>query len=185
MRIQHQTNRRKKVALSALILALVVAGAFGVYTYLHRDDTKRDSSGTSLERTPQDLKLEEELKNDAAKKEQNTQTDQSTTPTVNQDTNLQQVNVVLTNTGQDNNTISASGFVSNAVEEGGVCKYIFSNGQKTIQKTSTTLVNASSTTCKTIRFDKSELTTGPWKVQIEYISSVSTGKSNILEVDVT
>ncbi|MNT74903.1 hypothetical protein D3C72_2137580 [compost metagenome] len=75
--------------------------------------------------------------------------------------------------------------MSNATEDGGSCKYVFVSDQKTVEKTSTTLANANSTTCKTVRFSESELATGSWKVHVEYSSSVSIGISNELELTIS
>jgi hypothetical protein len=179
-------NNSKKVVIIVVAIAIILAviGAAG-YFYLHRNDIKRDENGVSIEQTPQDKKQEQDLKDDPTKKQQPTQTDRPTEPTVDQKSQLQQVNVVLTNTGVTNGTVSASGFVSNVIESNGTCKYIFTNGQKTVEKTSTTLTNPTSTTCKTVEFNSSELGTGTWKVKINYSSSASTGVSNELEVTIT
>lgn len=186
MKIQYNKNHKIKVVVIVLLFVVaVLVAALGGYMYIHKDDIKRDANGTSTERTGQDIKLEEDLKSNPENKSNNTQTDTPTAPAVDTETKLQKVNVILTYTGQSGDMVSASGFVSNAIEEGGSCKYVFISDQKTVEKTSTTLANANSTTCKTVRFDKSELAAGLWKVQIEYTSSVSTGKSNILEMNVT
>lgn len=186
MRIHPHNRNGKKTALIALgLLAVIGLGSFGVYAYLHRNDIKRDANGVSVERTQQDLKLEEELKRDVSRKEQSTQTDRPADPVIDEETNLQQANVVLTNTGQSGDEITASGFVSNVVEEGGVCTFVFTDGQRAVKKNTGTLPNANSTTCKTVRFNKEELSAGTWRVYIEYSSSVSAGNSNELEVRVT
>lgn len=185
MRIQSKkTWSKKKAAIVALLIVVVGAGTYSAYVYFHKDDIKRDDKGVSVERTPQDVKLEEELNKDPAKKEQTSQTDHPATPEVNNQTGLQNASVVLTNTGETNGEVSASGFVSNVVEESGTCKYIFTKGDATVEKTSTTLPNANSTTCKTVHFDKSELGVGVWKTALEYNSSTSSGRSNELEVTI-
>ena len=67
-------------------------------------------------------------------------------------------------------------------EPGGVCTFTFSNGTTVITKTSTTLVNPTSTTCETVAFSASELTeSGTWKVEIKYSSSSSEGTSGSKE----
>lgn len=168
--------------VTVLALLLLAALGYALYTHLNKDTIKRDANGVSVERTQQDLKLEEELKNDASRKQQATQTDRPSEPAVDEKTNLQKANVVLTNAGYTDDSVSASGFVSNIVEQTGSCKYVFTSGERVIEKSSGTLVNSSSTTCKTVEFPKSELGAGPWKVHIVYSSDMAYGKSNELEV---
>lgn len=188
MRIQgHTKSNRSKIIISIVAVLLLVAVGVGAYFYLHRhdNDIKRNPNGISTEQTPQDKKLQQDLNNDPSKKQQTTQTDQPPAPTIDKTTNLQQVNVILTNTGESNGMISASGFVSNAVEANGTCSYVFTNGSMSVTKTSTTLTNANSTTCKTIQFSASELSRGTWNVQLKYSSPTSAGSSNTLEVSVS
>lgn len=184
MRIDKKSH--KKVIIISVIAALILAAAgFAGYYYLYRNDTKHSTTGVSLERTPEDKKLEQNLKDNPQQKQQATQTDQPSAPPVDKTTNLQQVNVVLTNTGETNGMVSASGFVSNVVESNGSCSYVFTNGPSSVTKTSTTLTNANSTTCKTVQFNASELGAGTWNVQLKYSSPTSTGSSNTLQVAVS
>ncbi len=187
MRLQENKNRKSKKPLVVSVLIIVLAAAIvsTIYLYVHRNDIKRDSNGVSIERTPQDKKLEQDLNKNPEKKEESTQTDQPPKPSVDPSTKLQKVNVVLTNVGESEDaSISASGFVSNIVETNGVCTYQFTSAGRVIEKQSTILPSASSTTCKTINFPASELGSGVWKVQLKYTSSVSEGISNTLEVNV-
>lgn len=182
----HSNHRTAKVIIASIAAVLLVGGAaVGGLMYSQRNDIKRDPKGVSTERTPQDKQLEQNLNNHPDQKQQTTQTDHPTAPSVDKSTNLQQVNVILTNTGEANGSISASGFVSNAVESTGVCTYVFTSGSKNVEKTSTTLTNSTSTTCKSVQFSASELNSGTWKVQLKYSSPTSTGSSNTLDLVVS
>jgi flagellar basal body-associated protein FliL len=187
MRINNHNNHRtaKIVIVSIAAVLLVGSATVGAFMYFHRNDIKRNSNGISTEQTPQDKQLEQNLNNNPDQKQQTTQTDHPAAPSVDKATNFQQVNVILTNTGETNGSVSASGFVSNTVESTGTCKYVFTNGQKSVEKTSTTLTNSTSTTCKTVQFSASELSAGTWKVQLKYSSPTSTGLSNTLDLVVS
>jgi len=183
--INKKNNKKTKlVVLTIVSLLLVCLASLAVYAYVHRNDNEieRDANGISVERTPQDLALEENLENNPSDKTNNSQTDTPLFPEVDETTNKQNVNVILTNAGEINGNISASGFISNLVEENGTCTYIFTNGQNIHKKEATTMTNPNSTTCKTISFPNSELGTGVWKVNLIYSSSSAKGTSNILEV---
>lgn len=182
MRIKQGNSTKIKTIFAILAVSILLgAGVFAWNWYLHKDEIKRDANGVSLERTPQDKKLEDELNKDLSKKESN-HSDLPQTPSIDPESNLQKVNVVLTNVAQSGDQISASGFVSNVVESDGVCSYLFTNGSNKVEKQSTTLVNSTSTTCKSISFSGSELSIGKWEAQISYSSSLSSGISNKMEL---
>lgn len=137
-----------------------------------------------MDRSETEKKASEDLKNNPETKLDNKQTDNPNTPVVDDTTGKQRVNVLLTNTGTFNNKVSASGMVTNAVEEGGTCTFVFTNGSTEVVKNSTTLTNPSSTSCTTVSFPSSELSPGVWKVKIDYSSSASMGESNTKELTV-
>lgn len=182
MRIEKSNSKRVKIISTAVVAVVLLGLGVTVWNwYVHKDDIKRDANGVSIERTAQDKKLEEELNKDPGKKEL-VQSDRPEDPSVDSNTNLKSVNVILTNTGMNNDNVTASGFVSNVVESDGTCTFVFTNDQKTLKKQSETLPNPTSTTCKSISFNKSELGSGTWKVQIQYSSSESAGMSNEMEL---
>ena len=185
MYINQKKSSKKTILIISSILVLALVAVAGGYWYIHRGDSKRDVNGVSTERTSQDKELEQKLNSNPEQKQQTTQTDHPAAPSVDKTTSLQQVNVILTNTGETNGFVSASGFVSNAIESTGTCTYVFTNGQKIVEKTSTTLTNSTSTTCKTVKFSASELSAGTWKVQLKYSSPTSTGSSNTLDLVVS
>jgi hypothetical protein len=185
MHINSKKSYKKTILIIASILVLALAVAIGGYLYMRTGNNKYDSNGISTERTLQDKQLEKKLDSNPDQKQQATQTDHPTTPSVDESTNLQQVNVILTNTGEVDGSVSASGFVSDVVESTGTCTYVFTNGQKTVEKVSNTLTNATSTTCKTVQFSASDLSAGTWEVQLKYSSPTSTGSSNMLNLVVS
>lgn len=188
-------NKRVKSQNKTLIIAFILTAIIGAYlafawfNHLPPFPAKKESFQpgeyiVNMERTETEKKASEDLKNNPETKLDNAQNDTPNTPVVDDTTGRQHVNVLLTNTGTFNNKVSASGMVTNVAEEGGTCKFVFTNGSSEIIKTSSTLVNPSSTSCTTISFPSSELSPGTWKVSIVYSSSVSAGESNIKELTV-
>lgn len=135
----------------------------------------------NMNKTATEKKATEDLKSNPETKLENPQTDTPETPTVDPVQNKQEANVLITNVGIFNNKVSASGFVTNLVEEGGACTYMFTNGSQSIAKESQTLVNPTSTTCKTVSFSADELSSGVWRVYIKYVSAGAEGVSNAKE----
>lgn len=135
----------------------------------------------NMNKTATEKKTTEDLKSNPESKLENPQTDTPETPIVDPVQNKQAANVLITNAGIFNNKVSASGFVTNLVEEGGVCTYVFTSNSQSITKESQTLVNPTSTTCKTVSFSADELSSGVWSVHIEYVSVGAEGVSSTKE----
>ncbi len=179
MRITPKKNTRTYVIVAAVVVLLVVGGVFAYKHYSDSNTTvSRDKSGTSLERSQEELDETNSIQDNPEDSKQQTGSDAVTEPAVDSSTGKRSVNVVLTSTGTENGEVDASGFVSNLVEEGGTCTFTFAQNQKIIKKTSTTATNPTSTTCLTVRFDEKELGSGEWKVVIQYASSNASGSSN-------
>lgn len=132
----------------------------------------------NLNKTDTEKKATEELNKNPEKKLENSQTDTPSAPSTSPTSGKQSANVLVTNAGVFNGKVSASGFVTNLAEEGGSCEYVFTSGSQSISKQSQTLVNATSTTCKTVSFSADELSSGTWKVHIKYTSPASEGVSS-------
>ena len=185
MNIKNKKNRLVRVILP-VVAALVITGLGGTWWYLDsstsKDDVKRDNKGTSLERSNSENTETKNIETDPDAKG-TTGSDAPSAPETNKETGLNKANVILTSTGTNgDNTVDSSGFVSNVVEDNGKCTFIFTQGAKSVRKDTTTSTNPTSTTCKTVRFDKSELGTGEWSVVLEYTSPTSSGTSNSSKV---
>lgn len=189
MKINKQYNKKKLVIILILLLVLVTGGYLGVAAlnklppFAAAEKTyKPGEQVTNLERSESEKKAEETLKDNPEQKTANNQTDTPEPPKVSSAGKLN-VNVLLTNAGISNGTVTASGFVTNIVEEGGTCTFKFINGSNVVTKTSTTLTNPTSTTCSTVRFPATELMAGgTWKVSLAYSSEKASGSSNEKEI---
>lgn len=186
-------NKQRKLALgSIVILAIIVlAGGYAGAAYImHWPPFARPSKTyapgqqvTNLERSDTEKATTQALQDDPKQKLQNTQTDTPPAPTQTSTSGKQIVNVVLTSVGISNGVINASGMVSNLVEEGGTCTYIFTNNGQTVSKTSTTSTNPTSTTCSRITFSADELPAkGTWNVKLSYSSAKAEGTSSEKEI---
>ena len=180
MKIPRSASRKRLIAVTVVILLLASCMiAYFVLQNSRNNGVRRDANGTSLERSNIEKNETERIQSDTADAKQSSGSDVPEAPISNPDTGLLKANVVLTNTGTDNNgTADASGFVSNLSEEGGVCTFTFAKGDRTVTKTSTTMVNPTSTTCKTVGFAETELSAGDWQVTLRYVSTRASGTSN-------
>ena len=180
-------NKRVKSQNKTLIIAFILTAIIGAYlafawfNHLPPLPAKKESFQpgeyiVNMERTETEKKVSEDLEKNPETKLENKQTDTPSAPVV--EDGKQQVNVLLTNAGIFNGQVSAGGMVTNSVEDGGTCTFVFKNGTQEISKTTETMTNSTSTSCKTVAFPASELSDGSWKVFIKYDSNTSIGTSN-------
>jgi hypothetical protein len=136
----------------------------------------------NLEKSNAEKQRTQELQQNPEQKIVNEQSDIPTTPTTDVGTGKQNANVILSFASIQNGIVSAGGYVTNVVEDGGTCIYTFTKGGAVIEKTAATMQNPTSTSCATTRFLSTELGSGTWSVVLTYGSSASAGVSNTKEV---
>ena len=184
-RIQRKMSKKQKMAAVLISAVVLVGGYLGVAFYKHlfpfTNKTPTYEPGTHVvnkDKSDTENQAIDNLKNNPQDKTKNNQTDTPSAPTVNQDSGKKEANVLITNVGIQNGTVSASGFATNVVESDGTCTYTFVNGSNKVIKTSKVLPNPTSTTCETVNFPASELpVTGTWSVVLSYSSPESAGSS--------
>lgn len=178
----------KKIMIRVIIGLIILGGFYTAAAYMNKwipfsdqekpftvDDQGRGVNPNKTKTEKDEIKnLEKKLDN----KSNRPNTDVAPKPKINPETKKQAVYVMMTSTEQsvDKNTITASGFVSNAVEQDGKCTYVFNLGNRVVRKTVRAIPGPNSTSCETVRVSRSELgIAGRWMVSIEYISSSSQG----------
>lgn len=184
-----RTPMKKRTAIIAICIAAVLVGGYLVTAYSTRifpfaHATQNYEPGTHVineEKSQAEQDAIDNLSDNPDSKVENDQTDTPEEPSVNTNTGKKEAAVLITNAGVFNGTVSASGFVTNIVESSGTCTYTFTNGANRVVKQSSVLSNPSSTTCETVSFPASELTTGTWAVTLSYASSESAGVSQAKE----
>ncbi len=177
----------KRIGVSVAVLVFLVA-CYSLFAWTNRwfpfvsygDDTYEPGTQfVNMNKTDSERKAAEDIKNDPEKKLENSQVDRPSAPSEDTLTGKQSVNILITSVGISNGTVSARGFVTNITETGGRCEYVFVKGTEKIIKPVDTLPNATSTTCKTITFPASELSSGKWLVTLSYLSNTAEGSSSV------
>ena len=190
-----KTSRKKIIIITTILGLAILSCSYTAAAYINKwipfsDQDKpfvTDDQGRGV--NPNKTKTEKDevknLENNPDNKLVRPNTDVTPKPKVNPETKKQAVYVMMTSVEQsvDKNTITASGFVSNAVEQDGKCTYIFKLGDKIIKKTVGVMPGPSSTSCETVRVNRNELdAAGRWTVLIEYASSASQGVADGMAV---
>jgi hypothetical protein len=182
-------TKKKRVLISIALLIMVIsiyllaAANYRLFPFASRQQNfKQGEYIVNLDRTETEKEATKKLEENPQSKTENTQTDTPSSPPTDATSGKQQVNVLLTNVSVVEDTVKASGFVTNISETGGSCEYVFTSGAQTIRKKVETMANPTSTTCKTTSFATSELPVkGTWTVELMYESDGAQGKSNSKE----
>lgn len=192
---QSTSTISRKGILTVIAAGIVLTGAIvgGVFLFTpksgqpHRgtsSETPRDEEGRSTQRNADEQRQTKELAHNPDKKQQApAQTDRPAEATASAENGKRKAYATVTNVGIEGDAVEASGFISTIAEEGGQCKFVFSQKDRRVVKNSSGLANPSSTTCRTVRFAKSELGSGTWAVTLEYDSPGVQGNSlNTMEI---
>lgn len=184
MKIKSKNKKKLIISLLLLLVAVILVSMVALLMSKSSDsgvafDVDSDGRGVNYSKTQAEKSSESDLSEDSDRKLERVNTDTPQAPTANEEVSQRVVEVMMTSVGQspDYTTIDASGFIVNAVEDDGLCTYVFSNGDRTITKESGVLQNPTSTACKSIKFPSTDLGTGEWDVSIKYSSNQSTGES--------
>lgn len=185
MKIKNRKVKNRKLVLVVSMVLLVALGYFVIAWLNHlppfagkKDSFQAGEYTVNLERTETEKKATEDLESSPGTKLDRGQSDTPKEPSADESTGKQQVDVMLTSAGVFNGQVSAGGMVTNVSEQDGVCTFVFRNGANEIIKTTETMPNSTSTSCKSALFPASELSGGTWRVRVQYDSNISTGVSN-------
>ena len=81
-------------------------------------------------------------------------------------------------------TVTVSGYVGNAVEDGGICTLALTSGTTVVSAQATGVADARTTSCGAISVERSRLTAGTWSAVLGYASSTTTGASAAMTIEV-
>lgn len=173
-------NHHVKAITISTLIAVGVVGSYLLYAYVARvfPFTAGSEYDVNYSRSDAEKQREQEIRDNPSQKLENDQTDQPSEPSVDTTNGKQSVSVLISYAGVSDGLVSASGLVTNLSQEGGQCTYIFTKGDKVLEKPVETMANPTSTTCKTIQFSASELTSGAWNIVLNYSSSNAYGESS-------
>lgn len=78
----------------------------------------------------------------------------------------------------DESGIAANGGVNNLIEEGGTCTLTASKGSASVTASSTSIANATTTSCGKIVIPRNKLSAGQWQIRLSYVSEKAAGTSS-------
>lgn len=187
MKIKKSAKIKQPIIVTIVIVVIVAAGYMLYASYNHLPPFQSSSplpGDYTINQQKSDTEKQQiqKLKDDPSQKVVNQQTDTPSTPAVDPASNKQVASVVITYASIQNETVSVSGFVSNVAEDGGTCTYTFTKDGLDVKKVSSSMSNPTSTTCSTLNFPASQLTSGVWTVKLVYSSTSSYGESSSKDI---
>ena len=81
-------------------------------------------------------------------------------------------------------SVTISGYVGNAVEDGGVCTLSLTRGSTVVIAETTGVADARTTSCGALSIERSRLSAGTWSAVLAYASSTTTGTSAAMTIEV-
>lgn len=92
--------------------------------------------------------------------------------------------LTLASVDPDGTAVSASGGVDGILENDGTCTFTFTgaDGTAPVTTTSTSISDATNTSCGVVHVPLASFTSGTWQVVLSYDSASGTGASDSLEV---
>lgn len=107
----------------------------------------------------------------------------SPTPTGEAGSGLEAI-IVVAGIDTDGAHVSASGYVSGVIEEGGTCSFEFSNGIDTVLADTDGITDARSTSCGTVQVPAESFVRGSWTVTLSYASETAEAVSEPVGLEI-
>ena len=92
--------------------------------------------------------------------------------------------IVVAGLDVDGANVSASGYVSGVVEEGGVCQFVFTGSSGEVTAESTGVYDANSTSCGLVQVPSSSFTRGSYSLVLKYSSPTTETVSEPMAVEI-
>lgn len=174
MKIQKRKTPSKKLVIISILSLVIIAGGVAAYFLSTR---QQDKTSKSAGPAASDTKQAEELAKNPDNKETQVNTDVVPTPETNEGQKSTVSMVASANVSGDK--LYIRGGLNGVVVDDGQCyATIKSSTGASLRKDTTLLQNASTTDCKTIIVNVSELNPGSWTVTLTYSSDTMEGTSN-------
>jgi hypothetical protein len=93
-------------------------------------------------------------------------------------------NLIFASIDGDDPNVSASGYVTGVIEDGGTCTFTFEHQTQTLVASSTARTDASDTSCGMIQLPLSQFAPGTWSVRLQYKSSHAHASSDAMKLNI-
>ncbi|TFC55936.1 hypothetical protein E3O62_13260 [Cryobacterium sp. TMT2-15-1] len=78
--------------------------------------------------------------------------------------------IVVAGVDVDGLNVTVSGYVSGIIEDGGLCRFVFTDLDSTVEVQTDSIANASGTSCRSAQVPVESLSKGEWNVALLYTS---------------
>lgn len=178
-------KKHKKLLISVAVI-IVVAALGGTYVW-HVKAAKADgNSSTSGQKVNLAPPTQADTERDEANKQRIVDESQNGgSSSSGQTSNKKSVTPVISYAGVYDGSVQVGSYVPGVFENGGTCTATFTNGSKTVVKTTQGTTNSNSVSCPAITAQPSEFTPkGSWNVVVSYDSATATGSSSQTSIQI-
>lgn len=187
MKVNKNRKNNKKIALLALVAAIVVVGvtAYGVLAYQKSmwpftGAELSDQSDDSVNYGPptqNEVEHSQDAKKDAYENKDDSDTQGNSSSKMQVEVGVAFADII-------DGSLEVRAFTPSVVEGDGTCTVTAIKGASTVTGTSKAFIDSTTSQCQPIKIPVSSLSSGTWQVSVDYSSSKSFGKSEIIEVRV-
>ena len=181
MKIKKQkTMTKKKIIVASLLFAALLVAALAYFFYSQRTQ----NNDTSHQPAASDKLQAKDLAKKPENKQSSPNTDTPQPPTTSEQKDKAAVQMTAS-ADISGDMVYIRGGINNAVVSDGSC-YAQLNGSngESIRKDTTLLQNPSTTDCKTISLNSSDLGKGVWSVKLYYSSNTMEGTSSVATFEI-
>ena len=174
-------SRRRIYIITSAVLLMFAAACF--IWWQTRQPSSAEDSSAQTSKSVVDLSPATE----ADKQDSNSHKtpDANPQPETSNPNNKLVVTPVVVDANQYAQQIEVRSYVTGIIENGGICKFTFSQGSTSFQRQNTAIADATTTKCPNLTVDPSAFPTmGTWSVTVGYESVKASGVSNPAEFEV-
>lgn len=181
------TDKKWRFYIIIALMGLLIVAAIVVTYFILISTNENKSENSNNEQTTNSINYDNATDEQKSAGEQIKSQGMDSLLTENESTQngKKTVGVFIIDASQYSNIVEIRSYV-NDLDPEGICTILLQNGSSVITKTTTTLPNASNSSCKTVDIPLSEFSnSGLWSVKVSYQSDSASGESNTINLSVT
>lgn len=182
MRIR--TKKKKRLLILPLIAGILLLGGTVLAVFIIRGDDKPKELETTNQSGINFGPPTEEDKQEVDRNKEEISSENNAPPPSTQDGRAVR-NPIITYAQEFDGNIEVTGYVPGVIEENGMCKVEFTNGNTRFSRESKGFADVNRTSCTPFTVPVNEFVPkGKWRITLSYSSSSSIGTSQALEIEV-
>lgn len=172
-----KTHKVRNIAILCLAAIIVAVGVF--FLCMKLADKQSETTEGGISNINYNDPTDEQIESGESIKEQN-QTDEDNQEEKN-------YTIFISGSGQYDQSIEVRAYIGGGlIENDGICKFVFKNGNRTLTKNTPAYANVSNTNCENLEVPASDFPiSGDWSLIITYSSATTSLSSDSVIIEVS